>query len=99
MSSHHFQHTQLQVGISKDLVAERERKVTKMVFLMVFAFLGAWSGYAILCILRLFGIHSPDFAIGIAMMLAKAGGWLNTIVFIFMNTQVSSMYIRLTGFF
>ena len=75
--------------MDKDLVAERERKVTMMVFLMVFAFLGAWSGYALLCILRLFGIYSPDYAVGIAMMAAKAGGWLNTIVFIFMNTQVS----------
>jgi len=83
------QHTKLQIGINmnKDLVEEREKKVTKMVFLMVFAFIGAWSGYALLCILRLFGIHSSDIAFGLVMFAAKSGGWLNTLVFIFMNTQ------------
>ena len=87
------QHTQLQIGINmnKDLAAEREKKVTKMVFLMVFAFLGAWSGYALLCILRIFGIHSSDIAFGLVMFAAKTGGWLNTFVFIFMNTQVSKI--------
>ena len=85
-----LQHTKLQIGINmnKDLVEEREKKVTKMVFLMVFAFIGAWSGYALLCILRLFGIHSSDIAFGLVMFAAKSGGWLNTLVFIFMNTQV-----------
>ena len=87
-----LQHTKLQIGIkmNKDLVEEREKKVTKMVFLMVFAFIGAWSGYALLCILRLFGIHSSDIAFGLVMFAAKSGGWLNTLVFIFMNTQVSN---------
>ena len=87
-----LQHTKLQIGIkmNKDLVEEREKKVTKMVFLMVFAFIGAWSGYAFLCILRLFGVHSSDIAFGLVMFAAKSGGWLNTLVFIFMNTQVSN---------
>ena len=75
----------------KDVAVERERKVTMMVFIMALAFLGPWSGYAILCVLRLFGIHSNDYAVGVAMMAAKAGGWLNAIVFIFMNTQVSTL--------
>ena len=89
-----LQHTKLQIGIkmNKDLVEEREKKVTKMVFLMVFAFIGAWSGYALLCILRLFGIHSSDIAFGLVMFAAKSGGWLNTLVFIFMNTQVNNHF-------
>ena len=60
-----------------------------MVLLMIFAFLGSWSGYAILCILRLFGINSSDYAIGFAMMFAKMGGWNNTVIFIFVNPEVT----------
>jgi len=73
--------------MNKDLAEKREKKVTKMVFLMVFAFIGAWSGYAFLCILRLLGVHSSELAFGLVMFAAKSGGWLNTLVFIFMNTQ------------
>ena len=78
------------MNMNKDLAEKREKKVTKMVFLMVFAFIGAWSGYAFLCILRLLGVHSSELAFGLVMFAAKSGGWLNTLVFIFMNTQVSN---------
>ena len=52
-------------------------------------FLGSWFGYALICILRvLFGIESSDLAIGLAMMVAKMGGWNNTVIFIFLNSDV-----------
>ena len=59
-----------------------------MVFLMVLAFILAWTGYALVCILRLLHQTVSDTAVAWAMLLAKNGGWLNAIVFVFMNKQV-----------
>ena len=80
---------QANLNVKKDLIASRERKVTMMVLLMVFAFLLSWSGYATICILRLLGIQTSDYGIGMALLFAKTGGWTNTIVFIFLNPDVS----------
>ena len=56
---------------------------------MIVAFLGAWSGYAILGIIRIHGYADfSDYLIGAAMMLAKSGAWTNTIIFIWMNQEV-----------
>ena len=56
---------------------------------MIVAFLGAWSGYAILGIIRIHGYADfSDYLIGVAMMLAKCGAWTNTIIFIWMNQEV-----------
>ena len=85
-------HTQVQnlIGKKKENVNKRERKVTGMVFLMVFAFIIAWIGYALVCILRLFDIKLTSLAVAWSMLLAKTGSWLNAVVFVFMNNQVSS---------
>ena len=73
----------------KASILARERRVTKMIFLMIVAFLGAWSGYAILGIIRIHGYADfSDYLIGVAMMLAKCGAWTNTIIFIWMNQEV-----------
>ena len=73
----------------KASILARERRVTKMIFLMILAFLGAWSGYAILGIIRIHGYADfSDYLIGVAMMLAKCGAWTNTIIFIWMNQEV-----------
>ena len=83
-------HTQIQSahGQNKESAHKRERKVTCMVFLMVLAFILAWTGYALVCILRLLHQTVSDTAVAWAMLLAKNGGWLNAIVFVFMNKQV-----------
>ena len=72
-------------------MAEREKGVTHMVFLMILAFLSAWAPYAILCILRLIGQTYPDYAVGIAMMCAKMGAWMDAIVFILRNPSVKNL--------
>ena len=77
-----------QLNKKKASIMEREKRVTKMVYLMIFAFLGPWSGYAILAVVRLVGYPFSDYLIGIIMMIAKSGAWLNTTVFIIMNQQV-----------
>ena len=71
-------------------IADREKGVTHMVFLMILAFLSAWAPYAILCILRLIGQTYPDHAVGIAMMCAKMGAWMDAIVFILRNPSVTT---------
>ena len=63
--------------------------MTKMIFLMVLAFVAAWSGYAILSIIRLYGSGFSDYLIGFVMMIAKSGASLNTFVFILMNQEVN----------
>ena len=58
---------------------------------MILAFLAAWTGYAILSIIRLYGSGFSDYLIGFAMMMAKSGAWLNTIIFIIMNQEVNTI--------
>lgn len=60
-----------------------------MILLMILAFLTAWAPYALLCTLRLTGMNYPDYAVGVAMMAAKMGAWMDTIVFILLNPSVS----------
>ena len=56
--------------------------------LMITSFLTAWLGYAVVCFLRLMGVNVPPIGVAMAMLLAKVGGLLNAIVFVFMNAQV-----------
>ena len=79
----------------KSSILAREKRVTKMIFLMIFAFLGPWTGYAILAMVRLAGYFFSDYLIGVIMLIAKAGAWLNTTVFIFMNHQVFKIMINI----
>ena len=89
--SFQFQHTKIQETLNQDnmAVTNREKRVTQMILLMIVAFLTAWSPYALLCILRLSGHSYPDYAVCIAMMAAKMGAWMDTIVFILLNPSVS----------
>jgi len=73
--------------MKSQVISSRERKVTLMVFLMVAAFVGAWSGYGTLCILRLVGLEFSSLSIGISMLIAKTGACLNPVIFIFLNNQ------------
>ena len=74
--------------MKSQVISSRERKVTFMVFLMVAAFVGAWSGYGVLCILRLLDYDFTPLQIGISMLVAKTGACLNPVIFIFLNGQV-----------
>jgi len=76
-----------QLNKKKANIIAREKRVTKMIFLMIFAFVAAWTGYAILSIIRLSGSGFSDYLIGFVMMMAKTGAWLNTIIFILMNQE------------
>ena len=80
-----------------EVIHRRERKVTFMVMLMVMSFLIAWLGYALVCFLRLMGVQVSPYAVAVAMLLAKVGGLLNAIVFIFMNVQVSCIDFYFKG--
>ena len=62
-----------------------------MVLLQITSFLTAWTAYALVCFLRLMGIHILPMAVAAAMLLAKMGGLLNAIVLVFMNEQVSKL--------
>ena len=86
------------MNLNQDNIAtessNREKRVTHMILLMILAFLTAWAPYALLCILRLTGNTYPDYAVGVAMMAAKMGAWMDTIVFILLNPSVS--YVKLS---
>ena len=69
-----------------------------MVLLMITSFLTAWLGYALVCFLRLMGVYVSPMAVAWAMLLAKVGGLLNAIVFVFMNGQVSNLYLSVIAF-
>ena len=77
-----------QLNKKKASILAREKRVTKMIFLMVFAFMSAWSGYAILSLLRLHGSGFSDYLIGIVMIMAKSGACLNIVIFILMHQEV-----------
>ena len=77
-----------QLNKKKASILAREKRVTKMIFLMVFAFMSAWSGYAILSLLRLHGSGFSDYVIGIVMIMAKSGACLNIVIFILMHQEV-----------
>ena len=79
------------MNMKSQVISSRERKVTLMVFLMVAAFVGAWSGYGTLCILRLVGLEFSSLSIGISMLIAKTGACLNPVIFIFLNNQVNEI--------
>ena len=76
----------------KEVVNQRERKVTCMVFLMNACFISVWSGYAIINIMGIFGYEVTATALAVSLLLAKAGGCLNPVVFVFMNTQVRYIF-------
>ena len=79
--------------MNKSVVQKREKKVTVMVLLMFSTFMAVWSPYAIICLLRLTNdIVSPPIVVGYAMLCAKTGGVLNPIIFILMNSHVSSFF-------
>ena len=59
-----------------------------MILTMVFFFFAAWFPYAMICLLRIFGIGYPDFYVAIAMMSAKSSAWTNTAIYIGMNYHV-----------
>ena len=80
-----------------EVVHRRERKVTFMVMLMITSFLTAWLGYALVCFFRLMGVQVSPLAVAVAMLLAKVGGLLNAIVFVFMNVEVSCIDFYFKG--
>ena len=82
------------MNMKSAVISNRERKVTMMVFLMVAAFVFAWSGYGVLCILRLLGNDFTPLMIGVSMLVAKTGACFNPVIFIFLNNQVKKLVIN-----
>ena len=71
-------------------IMKRERRVTLMILAMLAAYLGAWTPYAVICILRICGFHLPPLLDAYALLTAKTAGAINPFIFIFMNKSVSS---------
>ncbi len=74
--------------VDKNQVDDRERKVTYMILLMILAFFISWFFYALVCIMRVFGLDCPDYLVGLAVVSAKTGPWTNSIIFIFLQKDV-----------
>ena len=71
-------------------IMKRERRVTVMILAMLAAYLGAWTPYAVICILRICRFHLPPLLDAYALLTAKTAGAINPFIFIFMNTSVSN---------
>lgn len=74
--------------INKIILSSSEKRATVMVIVMVFSFFAAWTGYSLICLLRIFGVDYPDYMVAIAMMTAKSSAWTNTLIYIGMNKPV-----------
>ena len=73
---------------------DKEESVTKMIFTMLVAFMGAWTPYAISCILRMYHLNLPPHFDAIALITAKASGAINPFIFV-MHDEVcaASIYV------
>ena len=76
-------------------IMKRERRVTLMILAMLVAYLGTWTPYAVICILRMCGFHLSPLMDGYALLTAKTSGAINPFIFIFMNKSVSIVHIGL----
>ena len=74
-------------------IMKRERRVTLMILAMLVAYLGTWTPYAVICILRICGFHLPPLLDAYALLTAKTSGAINPFIFIFMNTSVSAIKV------
>ena len=61
---------------------------------MLVAYLGTWTPYAVICILRMCGFHLSPLMDGYALLTAKTSGAINPFIFIFMNKSVSGTQRR-----
>lgn len=75
-------------------IMKRERRVTLMILAMLVAYLGTWTPYAVICILRMCGFHLSPLMDGYALLTAKTSGAINPFIFIFMNKSVSGTQRR-----
>nr|BAQ54764.1 opsin, pteropsin type [Macromia amphigena] len=80
-------------------VTKAECRVTVMVFVMIVAFLVAWTPYSVLALLVAFGdasLISPGVAVVPALM-AKSSICYNPIIYVGLNTQFRSAWHKLLG--
>ena len=89
-----LQHSQKQksMNMNKASIMSRERKVTFLVLLLLFAFMVAWAPYATICLLRLIqGIKPTPATVAISMLCAKTSACINPIIFTLFNAQVNQL--------
>ncbi|XP_012541259.1 melanopsin [Monomorium pharaonis] len=74
----------------------REKKVTKMVYLMVFAFLIAWSPYAILALAtQYFYVQTSHIVAVLPTLLAKSSICYNPIIYASMTVQFPNIWKKM----
>nr|XP_012223776.1 PREDICTED: green-sensitive opsin-like [Linepithema humile] len=74
---------------------KREAKITKMVYLMILAFLFAWSPYAILALLVFFNVQVSYVAAMMPALLAKSSICYNPIIYTSMNIQFTRAWKKM----
>ena len=79
---------QKKLKYKKEIINRNEQKDTAMVLIMAFVFFLSWSGYSIICLLRIFGVTYPDASVAIAMMTAKSSAWTNSMIYVGMNSKL-----------
>ena len=72
----------------------KEESVTKMIFTMLVAFMGAWTPYAISCILRMYHLNLPPHFDAIALITAKASGAINPFIFVMHDEVLSKIEMK-----
>nr|BAQ54830.1 opsin, pteropsin type [Asiagomphus melaenops] len=80
-------------------LTKAESRVTLMVFVMIVAFLVAWTPYSVLALLVAFGdasLISPGVAVVPALM-AKSSICYNPVIYVGLNTQFRSAWHKLLG--
>nr|BAQ54847.1 opsin, pteropsin type [Anax parthenope] len=86
-------------ALSMGRVTKAESRVTLMVFVMIVAFLVAWTPYSVLALLVAFGdasMISPGVAVVPALM-AKSSICYNPVIYVGLNTQFRSAWHKLLG--
>ena len=78
----------------KTLKNVKEESVTKMIFTMLVAFMGAWTPYAISCILRMYHLNLPPHFDAIALITAKASGAINPFIFVMHDEVLSKIEMK-----
>nr|BAQ54695.1 opsin, pteropsin type [Sympetrum frequens] len=86
-------------AVAMGRVTKAECRVTVMVFVMIVAFLVAWTPYSVLALLVAFGdatLISPGVAVVPALM-AKSSICYNPVIYVGLNTQFRSAWHKLLG--
>ena len=70
-----------------------QKRLTILTASMTISFYICWMPYAIICILKMFGVSVPHLINIFAPLLAKSGVIINPIIYIFFNKDVSCWHV------